>query len=397
MSIPFGSKLLGCFLLLFLSGCSLLDDANSTISGTIEAEELPIIAEAGGSITAIGVEEGAVLRKQQVIAQIDKMSYQLAVQEAEAVLAQATAKLEEAKAGTRNQMIQKSLAAVQQADANILLSTARQKQADANLERAKGLLAQAESQLQGAKRTLAYQQGRLQEAEQLYKSGAIAKRDYDTQKEAVNVAETQVQQLTAQAAASRSQYMSAHSDLEAAKAQAGTARATLASASAELDLLQEGSTDYTLRQLIAAQKQAKAKVEQAKLQLAKTTVVAPEDGILLRKNVTQGEVAKAGATLFTMMKKDQLKLKVYIPEAELGSVHVGQQVGIKVDAYPDETFSGVVSSIADKAEFTPKNVQTQDERTKLVFAVTIRLKNGYDKVKPGMPADVLLQQGGEEQ
>jgi HlyD family secretion protein len=381
-----------CSLLLLLSACT--PSPAEPLSGTIEAEELPIVAEAGGTIVDIAVEEGAELHKNQLIARIDQQSYRIAVEEAEAVLAQATAKLEEAKAGTRNQTIQKSIAAVQQADANIRLSAARQKQAEANLERAKGQLAQVESQLQGAKRTLAYQVTRLKETTRLYESGAIAKQEYDAQKEAVNQAQTQVEQLTAQVAAQRSQYMSAQSDLDAAQAQAGTARAALKSASAELDLLQEGSTDYTLRQLIGAQKQARAKLDLAKWQLGKTVVTAPADGILLRKNVTQGEVAKTGATLFTMMKKDRLTLKVYIPEADLATVRVGQQVQIQVDAYPHETFSGVIRTIADRAEFTPKNVQTRDERTKLVFAVTIDIKDGFDKLKPGMPADVLLQQGG---
>jgi HlyD family secretion protein len=363
------------------------------ISGTIEAEELPIVAEVGGRIETIKTEEGAALTANQVIAEIDPRSYQISVSEAEAALAQATAKLEEAKAGTRNQAVKKGIAAVQQANANIQLSEAQARQTQANLTRAKDQLAQAESQLAGAKRTLSFQQERMKEIEQLYRSGAVSKRDYETQQEAVNVALTQVNQLTAQVAAARSQYVAAQQDLDASRAKTATAKAQWESAAAELDLLEEGNTDYLIKQLVAAEKQARAKLDQARLQLEKTTLVAPEAGVLLRKNVTEGEVAKAGAVLFTMMKKDQLKVKVYIPEAELGKVRTGQQVGIQVDAYPDQTFQGVITKIADEAEFTPKNVQTKDERTKLVFAVTIEIKSGLDKLKPGMPADVFIQEG----
>ncbi|MFY0544345.1 HlyD family secretion protein [Brevibacillus sp. H7] len=384
-----------CLLLSVLAGCTFFQPTDVTLSGTIEAEELPIVAEVGGAIQSVHVEEGAVLHKNQVLAELDKRSYQIGVNEAEALVAQAEAKLEEAKAGARNQTVKKGIAAMQQADANIQLAQAREKQAEANLNRAKEQLAQTESQLTGARQTLAYQQSRLKEAAQLFERGAISKKDYEAQQEAVNVAQTQVNQLTAQAAASRSQFASAKEDVTAAKAQTETARAQLASASAELDLLQEGSTDYAIRALLAARQQAMAKRDLAKLQLEKAVILAPEDGILLRKNVSQGEVAKTGATLFTMMKKDQLKVKVYIPEAELGSIKTGQRVGIQVDAYPGETFTGVISAISDKAEFTPKNVQTKDERTKLVFAVTIRIQDGLDKLKPGMPADVLLSQGGE--
>jgi len=382
-----------CMVLLLVTACS--PSATEPLSGTIEAEELPIVAEAGGTIVEVAVEEGTELKQQQRIARIDPVSYRIAVEEAEALLAQATAKLEEAKAGTRNQNIRKGIAAVEQAEASLMLSTARQKQAGANQERAKGLLSQAESQLQGAKRTLSYQQTRWKEAVRLYESGAISKRDYDAQQEAVSQAQTQVEQFAAQVAAQRANYLSAKSEWEAAQAQAGTARAALSSASAELELLQEGNTDFTLRQLLAAQKQAKAKFELAKWQLGKTEITAPADGILLRKNVSQGEVAKPGATLFTMMKKNRLTLTVYVPEADLGKVRVGQQVKVQVDAYPGETFAGLIRSISDQAEFTPKNVQTRDERTKLVFAVTIEIQEGFDKLKPGMPADILLQQGGE--
>lgn len=396
MSYRILSLIFSCLLLFVLPACSFQND-EALISGTIEADELPIVAEVGGAVLKVEAEEGAELKKEQTIAQIDPKSYQIAVNEAEAALAQATAKLEEAKAGSRNQNILKGVAAVRQADANIQLAEARVKQAQANAMRARDTLAQTESQLAGAKRTLAYEQTRLQEATDLYQKGAMAKRDYDAQKEAVNKAQTQVEQLTAQVAANRAQYESAIEDVEAAKAQTGTARAQLDSASAELDLLQEGNTDYNIRALLAAEKQAKAKLDMARLQLQKATIAAPEDGILLRKNITEGEVAKTGATLFTMMKQDKLKLKVYIPEADLGTIRVGQSVGVQVDAYPDETFTGVVSAISDKAEFTPKNVQTKDERTKLVFAVTIEIKSGLDKLKPGMPADVHLAEGVEEQ
>jgi HlyD family secretion protein len=396
MAYRFLSLFCSCLLLSVLPACSFHNDA-ALLSGTIEADELPIVAEVGGAVLEVKAEEGAVLKKGQTIAQIDPQSYQIAVNEAEAALAQATAKLEEARAGSRNQAITKGIAAVQQADANIQLAEARVKQAQANLMRAKDQLAQTESQLAGAKRSLSYEQARLQETTELYQKGAVAKRDFDAQKEAVNKAQTQVEQLAAQVAANRSQYESAKEDVEAAKAQTATARAQRESAAAELDLLQEGSTDYSIRALIAAEKQAKAKLDSARLQLQKTTILAPEDGILLRKNITQGEVAKTGATLFTMMKKDKLKLKVFIPEADLGEIRVGQSVGLQVDAYPDETFTGVISAVSDKAEFTPKNVQTKDERTKLVFAVTIEIKSGLDKLKPGMPADVLLGEGVKQQ
>ncbi|UFJ39839.1 HlyD family efflux transporter periplasmic adaptor subunit [Brevibacillus humidisoli] len=378
-----------------LTSCSLYGQEDTTLSGTIEADELPIVAEVGGMVRSIAVDEGASLQQGEEIATIDDRTFRLQVEEAEALLAQATAKLEEAKAGTRNQTLQQAAASVQQSQATVQQAEARLRQAKAQVTRAQEQLQQVQAQLEGAKRTLAYHQSRLQETTQLFEQGAATNRDVETQQEAVNQAQTQVDQLTAQVSASRSQAISAENEVEAATAQLAAAQSQEDHASAQLDLLREGSTGYTIKALLAAEKQARAKLEAAKLQLQKTTLIAPADGILLRSNITEGEVVKAGATLFTMMKKEKLELTVYIPEADLGMVSVGQQVSVQVDAYPGEQFTGMISAIADKAEFTPKNVQTKEERTKLVFAVTIQLQNGFDKLKPGMPADVSLSEGEE--
>lgn len=348
-------------------------------------------------VTQVQAEEGMTVKAGQELAAIDTRSYQINVQEAKAALEQASARLEEAKAGSRDSSIQKGIAAVQQADANIRMAQARKQQAEAGISKAMEQREQAQSQLQGAQRTLAYQQNRLAESSSLYQQGAISQKDYETQQELVSQAQTQVNQLQAQLAAAEAQYVSAQGEVAAAVAQTGTAQAQQAGAAADLDLLKEGSTGYAIRALLAAQQQAQAKLDQAMLQLEKTKITAPADGILLRRSIEQGEVAKTGANLFTMMKADRLKLKVYIPEAQLNRVQTGQLVGVQVDAYPGETFTGKVSHISEKAEFTPKNVQTPDERTKLVFAVTIEITDGQGKIKPGMPADVILSMPAEEE
>ncbi len=375
---------------LALTACSLQGSREAAYSGTIEADELPIVAEVAGKITAIYADEGSTVKKDQVVAAIDDQSYQIAVKEAQAALAYATVKVDEAKAGNRSQMIEKAAASVEQASANIISSEARKREASANLARAREQLAQAEADLAGAKKTLDFQLSRLREYANLYQNGAAAKKDYDTQREAVNQAQTAVNRLEAQVDAYRSQLMSAQSDLDAAVADIEARQAQAKSAQSDLDLMREGSTDYAIKALIASQQQAVAKLDQARLQLNKTIIHIPEDGVVLRKNVTEGEVAKQGTVLFTMMKKDKLKLTMYIPEAELDKVKIGKKVSIQVDAYPDQFFAGQITSISEKAEFTPRNIQTKDERTKMVFAVTVSIQEGFDKLKPGMPADVYI-------
>jgi HlyD family secretion protein len=85
-----------------------------------------------------------------------------------------------------------------------------------------------------------------------------------------------------------------------------------------------------------------------------------------------------------------VELVIYVPETELGKVQLGQKAELKVDTYPDKSFNGKVIYISPQAEFTPKNIQTQEERTKLVFAVKIKIDNPDFELKDGMPADAVI-------
>lgn len=136
--------------------------------------------------------------------------------------------------------------------------------------------------------------------------------------------------------------------------------------------------------------QARARQNLLQVQLEKTQITSPVDGIVLHRHVEIGEIVKPGTTVFTLMKKGEMEVVVYVPEANLNQVKIGQTATIKVDAYPDQTFKGKITHISNKAEFTPKNVQTPEERTKMVFAVTVKITEGIDQLKPGMPADVTF-------
>ena len=124
--------------------------------------------------------------------------------------------------------------------------------------------------------------------------------------------------------------------------------------------------------------------------MERLTLTAPVGGIVVERLVHVGELASPGASLFTLANLDEVTLTVYVPETDLGQVWLGQTVEVTVDAYGD-VFTGQVSHIASQAEFTPKNVQTQEERVHMVFAVKIQLGNADHRLKPGMPADATFQ------
>lgn len=141
--------------------------------------------------------------------------------------------------------------------------------------------------------------------------------------------------------------------------------------------------------------QAKAMLEQAqqaqklaKLQLDRTTINSPISGVVLTRNLEIGDLAVAGGTVMRIAQLDSLDLVVYLLEAEYGKVKIGDSVSITVDSFKGEVFKGTIINIANEAEFTPRNVQTESGRKATVYAVKIQVKNLDHRLKPGMPADV---------
>jgi multidrug resistance efflux pump len=120
-------------------------------------------------------------------------------------------------------------------------------------------------------------------------------------------------------------------------------------------------------------------------------ITSPIDGVVLDRLIQPGELAAPGSTLMVVADLNALTLKVYVPEERYGQVSLGQIYPVTVDSFPGQTFSGRVSHIADRAEFTPRNVQTVEGRKSTVFAVTLDLVSAGGKLKPGMPADVGFQ------
>ncbi|MCD6356363.1 MAG: efflux RND transporter periplasmic adaptor subunit [Anaerolineaceae bacterium] len=134
--------------------------------------------------------------------------------------------------------------------------------------------------------------------------------------------------------------------------------------------------------------QAKAALKTIEIQLGKTIIKSPLSGVILARNLEEGELVGAGGVVFTVGNIDEVSLKVYIPEDQYGLVNLKQEVIVRVDSFPEKTYTGNVRFISDTAEFTPSNVQTVEGRKATVFAVEIKIPNANHDLKPGMPADV---------
>jgi HlyD family secretion protein len=135
---------------------------------------------------------------------------------------------------------------------------------------------------------------------------------------------------------------------------------------------------------------SRAALMTAEIKLRDSIMYAPLSGVVLRKNVEEGETVGTGTMVFTIGDMESPWVKVYVKEDRLGEVKLGQKAGVSVDSFPGKRYDGIVTYISSEAEFTPKNVQTREERVKLVFGVKVSVKNQNNELKPGMPADVSI-------
>jgi HlyD family secretion protein len=149
----------------------------------------------------------------------------------------------------------------------------------------------------------------------------------------------------------------------------------------------------TFEQVTAAYISAKAAYAQAKVLYDDAEVKAPWDGLILKKHVEEGELVSANTPIFTIGDMGTAKVKIYVPLTDLAGIKYGQEAQVSIDGLENRKFTGKITYISGEAEFTPKNVQTKDERVKEVFEVEVTVPNPEYILKPGIPADVVLKQG----
>ncbi len=177
-------------------------------------------------------------------------------------------------------------------------------------------------------------------------------------------------------------------ELEAEKANAK--REAMNAANEQYTLLVRGNRAEDIAAAAANVKRLEAEVGRAKTALAYKEFRSPVDGVVLTKNYELGDVIAAGAPLATLGQTDRCWVKIYIPSSQLGLVKVGQTADVTIDAYPNRVFLGKVSKVNDQAEYNPRLSLTQNERANMVFWIKVTIDNADGVLKPGMPADVKL-------
>jgi HlyD family secretion protein len=182
--------------------------------------------------------------------------------------------------------------------------------------------------------------------------------------------------------------------LDKAQTAFDVAQAAYDQARQQRQLVEAGPRPERIAAQRAVLRQAQAAVRQVDANLAHAVVEAPFDGVVTVKHREEGETVGPGLPVVTVMNPGDRWIRIYVPENQVGRVSIGQKAAIRSDSYPDREYDGVVTFIASQAEFTPRNVQTPEERVKLVYAVKVRITgDARQDLKPGLPADVTLAVG----
>lgn len=340
------------------------------VSGRIEGDQAAVGAKVGGTIVHLAVREGDQVAAGELMAQFASEQVQAQLEEAKHTVHTAREQLTAARARlaaihSEGETAQTAIRLAQQE------SQAWIGEAQAALEAARARLRQAEADLEKAANDYARYRG-------LFAKRVIAAQQLDTAKaayagtraaaEAAREQVTQAQRTLDRAAASRV-------TIELRRQEAHTARERLAEARAAVE---------TAR---ARLQTAEASLQLAQANLNDTRVLAPFAGTVLRRFVEPGEVVAAGTPLLTLVDLSRLHAKVYVAEAALGTLKIGDPARVYTDAFPKRSFDATVSQIAQQAEFTPRDIHMPEERTTLVFAVKLAIRNPQGLLKPGMPVD----------
>ncbi len=373
----------GVAALFALRGFGRKQDNRLIVSGNIELTEVDIAFKTSGRLIERTVDEGDAVKKGQVIARLDREQLlaqrareSAGLQAAEAQLAQAQTGLEWQRA-TLAADIEQRRADLSSNESKLLeLKNGSRPQ---EVQEAHAAVAAAQSEYDRAARD-------WERAQTLHKNDDISTSQYDQFRnrwESADAALKQAKEREALVVAGpRSE------EVESASGQVQRARGALKMAEANALEMKRREQDLAARR--AEIERSKAAIALIDSQLSDTIAVSPVDGVVLVKAADVGEVLAPGTSVVTVGDIEHPWLRGYVNETDLGKVKLGSRARVTTDSYPGKVYDGRVSFIASEAEFTPKQIQTQQERVKLVYRIKIEIDNPRHELKSNMPADAEI-------
>ncbi len=343
-----------------------------TLSGTIEADEIRVGSKISGRIAEVMVKEGQEVKHGQAIVRFESYDLDARRDDAVAAIAMAEANLQKLKNGFRPEEIAEARAQAEAAGMNLEL--ARNGPRKQEIEAARAELDAANADYEVAK-------SNFTRIEQLSNDGISSRQDYENAKATLERAkgrrEATKQRLDLLLAGTRSE------EIKRAEKQYQQAAAHKA-------MMESGSRKEDINAAQSQVSRARAALQQIETQMSELQVKSPADAFIEVLQVRPGDLIAPNSPVATLVELDRLWVRVYVPEPELGHAHLGKEVSITVDSFAKESFTGTIEQIASRGEFTPRNVQTREERSHQVFAVRVRLDNSAKRLRAGMAADVSI-------
>lgn len=350
-----------------LLACPAREEGAVRVSGQIEVVGVSPGSRVGGRVADVLVKEGDAVKAGDVLVRLEPHEAEALVAAAEAQLAQAGATLAKLEAGPRPETIKQAEAAVARAEAEYMMALEGARSQEIEAARATAESARA------ARDDARVEYERLKA---LYEQRAVSKQLYD--------------QSLHRFEAAQSQYKAALERLDllvegTRDEQIAIAQAAFAQAQASLEELRNGSRPEDIAAARAARDAARAELQRAKVTLQEMTVVSPRDGVVESIDVEPGDLVGPGP-IARIVDPEYLELRVYVSAHMLGRLRLGQEVELTTDSHGPERFRATIAFIAREGEFTPRNLQTEEERVQQVFAVKLNLDSHSGKLRAGMTA-----------
>ena len=359
-------------------------DTDIGISGHIEVTEVDMSFRIAGHVEKLFVDEGDSVNKNEPIAVLEQTVLKARMDQAKAKVDELRARILSMDSVIR--MKEELLDAdVERAKAGVSASKERY----LSLERGsrEQEIREAKANIDRAKAELDNRNRDLDRMKRLYERNIIAASRYEDSLTARDSA-----QAAYEAALERFRLIKEGPRKESVSegmANLEGSKATLHMAEASVREVEKLKHDRNA--LVAQLEQARASLALAEDDLDKSTLFAPFDGFVTVKDVEQGEFVQPGTPVLTLAHLEDVWVRTYAPETQLGRVRLGQEAEVTTDTFPDKIYPGVVTFISPVAEFTPKNVQTKEERVKLVYRIKVTVDNSKRELKVGMPVDVVLR------
>jgi membrane fusion protein YbhG len=341
-------------------------------SGTVEARTIDVGSRIGGRVKEVLVHEGDTVAAGEPLIVLEPGDLDAQRLYAEAQLMQAEATVEKLERGARPEELAAARARSQTAEA-ALLETRRGARGEQ--------VAQAEARLRAAEATLERARLERDRAQQLYVSGAASRAGNED-------AEIAYQAAMAQRDAAKEQLRELKNGSRSEEVAQASARA--AEARAGKDLVEAGTRVEDIKSARGQLEASRARLQQIEVQLDELTIRSPQAARIEALDLRPGDILQPNATAATLLEVGELYVRIYVPETQLGHVILGSEVPVTVDSFPGESFTGVIEHVASVGEYSPRNLQTADERADQVFATRVGLRQGDDRLRAGMAAFIRV-------